>query len=269
MSEAVGVRHRIQDHPGGLVTAAEPVGSIDRILPSIAVVAIAWAVLIALGATGLASQLHHHALIEGGPPLWAAIPLFLVAWQVMVAAMMVPASLPAIRYATVAAARVRPLIAELGFLAGFLAIWAAVGLGAFVGDMIVHRLVDSTSWLAARPYLVEAGVLALAGGWQFVPRKRRDLERCRHPGGHEVATTASPAGAAGFGLRHGIACVGASWALMLVMFGEGFAGLPWMVALTAVMVLETSLPSPRRVSSGVGLGLILLALWTLSGPMIA
>jgi predicted metal-binding membrane protein len=177
--------------------------------------------------------------------------------------------MPAIRYATVAATRMRPLVAELGFLAGFLAIWAAAGLGAFVGDMIVHRLVDSTPWLAARPYLVEAGVLAIAGGWQFVPRKWRDLERCRHPGEHAAATTATAAGAARFGLRHGIACVGASWALMLVMFGEGFAGLPWMVALTAVMVLETSLPSPRRVSTAVGLGLILLALWTLSGPMTA
>jgi predicted metal-binding membrane protein len=266
MSDAAEFRDRLGDHPGGLVMAATPAGAVDRILPSIAVVAIAWAVLVVLDATGLASQLHHHALIEGGPPLWAAIPLFLVAWQVMVAAMMVPASVPAIRYATLAAARIRPLAAELAFLAGFLAIWAAVGLGAFVGDMVVHRLVDATPWLAARPYLIEAGVLALAGGWQFVPRKRRDLERCRHPGDHAAMTAATTGGAARFGLRHGIVCIGASWALMLLMFGEGFGSLPWMVALTAVMVFETSLASPRRLSSAVGLGLILLAVWTLSAP---
>jgi predicted metal-binding membrane protein len=183
--------------------------------------------------------------------------------------MMVPASLPAISHVTGAAARIRPFGVELAFLAGLLAIWAGFGLAAFLGDVVIHRLVDSTAWLASRPYLLEAGVLALAGGYQFVPRKRRDLERCRHPDGHAFPTAATVGEAAGFGLRHGIACLGASWALMLLMFGEGFGGLPWMVALTAVMVLETSLPSPRRLSSAVGLGLILLALWTLSGPMTA
>src|SRR5262245_7122170 len=176
----------------------------------------------------MAARLHHHALIEGGPPLWVAIPLFLVAWLVMVAAMMLPASLPAIRHATAAAARIRALGVEMPFLAGFLAIWAAVGLGAFAGDMVVHRLVDSTPWLAARPYLIEAGVLALAGGYQFVPRKGLDLERCRHPVEHAPASAATAGGAVRFGLRYGMACVGASWALMLLMFGEGFGGLPSM-----------------------------------------
>ena len=36
-----------------------------------------------------------------------------------------------------------------------------------------------------------------------------------------------------------LACFGSSWALMLLMFGEGFGNLWWMGALTGVMVYET------------------------------
>jgi len=39
-----------------------------------------------------------------------------------------------------------------------------------------------------------------------------------------------------------------------------------MIALTAVMVLETSFRSPQRLTAIVGLGLILLSIATLAGP---
>ena len=233
------------------------------ILPVAIIVAVAWTTLVALDATGAAATFHHHALIEGGPPLWLAIPLFLGAWSVMIAAMMVPASLPAIRSIGLGA-RASLMGAELAFIAAFLAVWAAFGLGTFLGDMVVHRLVDSTPWLAARPWVVEATVLAIAGLYQFAPRKRRDLEACRHPEAH--ATSPTLHGAARFGVRHAFACVGASGALMLMMFGEGFGGLAWMIALSLVMVLETTLPSPRRLTTLVGIGLVLLSVSTLVGP---
>ena len=57
----------------------------------------AWAILLILQVTGAAPALHHHALIEDGPGLWLAIPIFLAGWLVMVVAMMVPASLPTVR----------------------------------------------------------------------------------------------------------------------------------------------------------------------------
>ena len=249
---------------------SSPASTSDRrtafvLLPVIAIVGVAWATLLLLDLTGIASTLHHHALIEGGPPLWIAIPLFLVAWQLMVAAMMVPASLPAIRAAAAIAARIGSLRVELAFVVGFLAIWTVFGLAAFLGDMVVHRVVDATPWLAARPWLIEAGVLALAGGYQFVPRKRRDLETCRHPSAHASGAGPTLRGAAGFGLAHGIACVGASGALMLLMFGQGFSGLGWMLALAVVMALETTLRSPQRLTTVVGIGLILASVATLAG----
>ena len=251
---------RRRDAPTDVVAAERP--AFAGLLPIAISVAVAWATLVVLDATGAAATLHHHTLIEGGPPLWLAIPPFLLAWEVMVVAMMVPGSLPAIRL-TVPTRSGSPS-AELAFIAAFLAVWAAFGLSAFLGDMVVHRLVDSTPWLAARPWLIEAGVLAFAALYQFVPRKRHDLERCRHPGGHMGSATLR--GAARFGLGHGLACVGASGALMLLMFGEGFGGLIWMVALTGVMILETTFRSPQQFTRLVGIGLILLSVATLAGP---
>ena len=59
-------------------------------------VAGCWAILFVAELTGASAALHHHALIEGGQPLITAIPMFLVGWLVMAAAMMLPASLRAI-----------------------------------------------------------------------------------------------------------------------------------------------------------------------------
>jgi len=65
--------------------------------PVTAAIAAAWALAVAAEATDTAAGLHHDTLIGSGPSLWLALPLFLVAWQAMFAAMMLPSSLPLIR----------------------------------------------------------------------------------------------------------------------------------------------------------------------------
>ena len=226
----------------------------------------AWALLLVAEATGVGAALHHHALIEGGTPLALAIPAFLVGWIVMVAAMMLPASLPTIRALETATAwmpRRRP--ARVAYLASFALAWTAFGLVAFLGDVALHRAVDSTPWLAERPWLIEAAILALAGGYQLVPMKRRNLASCRHPTAPvvEVGTLVGDAGRLGLG--HGLACLGSSWALMLLMFAEGFASLGWVVALTALMLYEATGRHGQRAASAAGLTLILTAVAVLSG----
>ena len=226
----------------------------------------AWSGILALDATGDATHLHHHALIEGGTPTVPAIVLFLVGWELMLAAMMLPASLPAIRTADAALARVsRPYLAGAAMLVGFVAVWTAFGLGAFAGDGVLHRIVDATPWLAANPWLVQAGLLGLAGAWQFAPIKRRSLAACRHPD----AASASPGhgirAPIAFGIDQGVACLGSSWALMLLMFGEGVASLPWMVGLTALMVYEAIGRRGPQVGHLAGIGLVLAAVATLNG----
>ena len=224
----------------------------------------AWLVAVIAQATGEAGLLHHHALIEGGSPLWLALPLSLVGWQVMVAAMMLPASLPTVR----ALGERVALVPERGFVRRFLGafalVWSAFGLAAFLGDDVLHHVVDATPWLGAHPWLIEAGILALAGAYQLSPLKRRNLAACRHApvDAAEGATRAGAGrqGAARLGVHHALVCLGSSWALMLLMFAEGFANLWWMVALTAVMVYEATGPHGQRVAAAVGALLLLFAL---------
>ncbi len=250
--------------PRGLATAAR-LARDPRSLAVPGLIAGAWATLLVADASGAASALHHHALIEGGPPLALALPSFLVGWVVMVAAMMLPASLPTIRVVEAATSSfTRPRRARAAFLASFALVWTAFGLAAFLGDVVLHRVVDATPSLAARPWLIEAGILALAGAYQLVPLKQRSLAACRHPAEPEARASLDLGGAGRLGLSHGLACLGSSWALMLLMFGQGFASLGWMVALTALMAYEAIGRYGRSVASAAGVALIVAAIAVLS-----
>jgi len=227
----------------------------------------AWLILLALQVTGAAPALHHHALIEAGPSLWLAIPIFLAGWLVMVVAMMVPASLPTVRVlgSSAAAMAGRPPFKVAPFLGSFVAVWLGFGLVAFVGDVGLHHLVDSTPWLADRPWLIEASILAVAGGYQFTATKRRSLAACRHRGDPSGPALRAGTGAIGSGLRHGAVCLAGSWALMLLMFAQGFASVPWMLGLTGLMAYETIGRHGDLARVVAGGALLLAALDTLSG----
>jgi hypothetical protein len=79
-----------------LTGAGAPRRAVPLAVP--AVVAVAWTAAVAAAVTGTAGFLDHDALFEQGPPAWAALALFLLAWQAMVAAMMLPSSLPMVRH---------------------------------------------------------------------------------------------------------------------------------------------------------------------------
>src|SRR5438477_11543389 len=101
--------------------------------PRVVVVALAiggaWLIAVLAQLTGNAGALHHHALIEGGPPLWVALPLFLVAWQVMIAAMMLPASLPAVGvFSSPSRTRSRPRRALIAFFGAYGVVWTVFGV---------------------------------------------------------------------------------------------------------------------------------------------
>ena len=191
--------------------------------------------------------------------MWIATPVFLAAWQVMIAAMMLPASLPAIRqFGLGAAVAVRPNWSLAAFLAPYALVWTIFGLLAFIGDVVLHHVVDATPWLAAHPRLIEAGVIGLAGAYQLTPLKRHNLAACRHLAG-AGPTLQRRRSFFQLGLDHGLACLGSSGALMLLMFAEGFANLWWMVALTAVMVYEASGRFGQRAALAVGVGLLVFS----------
>jgi predicted metal-binding membrane protein len=223
-------------------------------------ITVGWLIAVIAQATGNATLLHHHALIEGGPPLWVAVPLFLLSWQVMIVAMMLPASVRSISACSSGTGVLgRPRRSLVTFLGAYALVWTTFGLLAFLGDFVFHQIVDVTPWLSARPWLIEAGVLTLAGVYQLTPLKRRSLEACRSPT-HLLSTTAAPhRGSLELGLNHSFDCLVSSWALMLLMFAQGFANLWWMVALTTIMVYETTGTHGQRAARLVGVPLLFLA----------
>ncbi|MFC5948727.1 DUF2182 domain-containing protein [Pseudonocardia lutea] len=185
---------------------------------------------------------------------------FLLAWPVMVGAMMLPTVVPLVRlFAHVRARAPRPGGALTALVAGYLAVWTAIAALAFLVALGVAAAAGAVPWLAARPEVPLGLAMLLAGAFQFSRLKEACLRACRSP-----ATVLrreyrrGPAGAARLGVRHGVSCVGCCWALMLVMVVTGAANLLWMLGLTAVMVLEkTSRQGPRLVPV-IGTGLLVL-----------
>jgi predicted metal-binding membrane protein len=228
--------------------------------PVVVAIAVAWALAVAAEATGTGASLHHDALIHSTLPKWVALGLFLIAWQAMIAAMMLPSSLPMIRlFSRTSADQERQWAVMGAFLGGYVLVWTGFGAFAFVGDMGLHRLVDHTPWLAARRSLIAGGVLLLAGVFQFSQLKERCLRECRHPGVFLMRRYARGARAAlRIGTAHGVFCLGCCWALMLLMFAAGVANLWWMAALTGVMVYEKVGRRGQAASPFVGVALLVL-----------
>src|SRR5262245_12644326 len=108
--------------------------------PVVAAIALAWAIAIAAQATGNAPKLHHDALIHSTVPLWIALAIFVVAWQVMIAAMMLPSSIPMLRLFR-ASSRSQPEHARAmtAFVGGYVVVWAVFGAVAFLGDLVLHH----------------------------------------------------------------------------------------------------------------------------------
>jgi predicted metal-binding membrane protein len=192
--------------------------------------------------------------------VWAALLLFLLAWQVMLAAMMLPSTLPLIRlFEAVSVRQQRSWQVRAAFLAGYAAVWSAFGALAFLGDLNVHHIVDAVPWVQQRPWLIAGGVLVLAGAFQFSTLKEQCLAKCRQPGPYLLAHYRRGAAAAfRLGGGHGLFCLGCCWALMLLMFAVGVAHLVWMAPLTALMVYEKTGRYGRRAARIAG---VVLLVW--------
>ena len=239
----------------------EASGSADarRALPLAVPLAIggAWVTALAAAASGGAGFLDHDALLDSGPPFWAAVALFLLSWLAMIIAMMLPTSLPMIRhYARVQQRQGRP--GDLSrFLAGYGVVWLGFGYVALAGDLGLHRLADGVGWINTHPWVVGGSVLVGAGAFQFSGLKERCLTMCRRPAAYlmhqRLRGVDDPLR---LGIGHGLDCLGCCWALMLIMFAAGVANVAWMAALSGVMLVEKVVPQGRRLTPVVGIVLI-------------
>lgn len=193
---------------------------------------------------------------------------FLVFWTLMIVAMMGP-SLAPIASLHVETARLHmhethgpPLIACGGaFVLGYLLVWFAFGLPIF-GLAVLEGQAAST----APPVALAAGplILVMAGFYQLTPLQARCLASCnRHLGAQaHLPNVRYLLQDSKVGLAHGMDCVGACGGCMLVFVAVGLMNLPWMIAITLIVLVEKVWRYGHQVAVVVGVGLLLLGILT-------
>lgn len=234
------------------------------------VIGIAWILALLAEASGRSDGFHHDHLLREGTPGLAALALFALAWQVHIAAMMLPSSMSLITlFGRAAAAQPRARLAGAAFIGGYAVVWTLFGLLALIGDALLHQVVHRSAWLEARPGLLMGGALLLAGGFQFSELKDRCLTECRHPAAFLQRYYRRGVGEAfKLGKRHGLSCLGCCWALMILMFAVGIANFLWMAPLALLMAAEKILPRGRLLVRPVGAALLIAGAAVISTALI-
>lgn len=127
------------------------------------------------------------ALVSSISP--SAVGLFLLLWVVGMAAMMFPAMTPIVTLYSRFSTKVEPnprLAGALGtplFLAGYLAVYAGLGLAVYVAVYLAVDLSPGLPSVAGLASIAPGAVLVLAGAYQLSPKKSSFLMHCISPMG--------------------------------------------------------------------------------------
>jgi predicted metal-binding membrane protein len=202
-----------------------------------------------------------------------ALGFYVTTWVVMMAAMMFPSIAPMVlMYVGLQRGRrAKGLAAPTGatacFVAGYLLIWAVVGLVAYT-VLELGRELDGGffAWDHAGRWAA-AGVLAVAAIYEFTPLKQACLKRCRGPLGFLMSEWRDGRlGALRMGGVHGAWCVGCCWALMAALFALGAMSLFWMIVVALLIAVEKLLPWRAAATAGVAAVLAALAIGVAAVP---
>jgi predicted metal-binding membrane protein len=161
---------------------------------------------------------------------------FAVLWVSMMAAMMLPGAAPAAAGHARAGGR---LLALPLFVGSYLAVWALVGLAAYV----LYRPHGS---------LAAAAAVVAAGAYELTPIKQHFRTRCRR--------------SIGSGLEFGRYCLGSSAGVMLMLLALGVMSLTWMSVTAVVVLAQKLLPATAAVDVPVALAIVGLGIWIALAP---
>jgi predicted metal-binding membrane protein len=197
-----------------------------------------------------------------------SFPSFIGIWVVMMAAMMLPSSVPAVAgFARLRTVRGRGPIPTSLFVASYLLVWTAVGAAAY----LVYRAValadlPALSWHRQGALLAGAAI-AFAGLYGLTPLKRACQRRCqtayRDTGEAELGgLRRAVAGGAAYGAN----CVGCSAGFMLALFALGVMSITWMVVIGAMVFVQKVLPLSIRLNIGLTLLLVAVGVWVAVAP---
>lgn len=199
----------------------------------------AWVYAVALVAAAallgqIASSASPHIPIED-PPAWLAA---WSGWMLMVLAMMLPVIAPDARRIAMRSLWRRRHRAMVGYLCGYLAVWAVVGL-VIVGVLhVAHQ--------PHPPAGVTVAALLGAARWQTSGPRRRVMRRCGLTRLGAAQGTAADRDCAAAGLVAGLRCTVTCGPVMLTMaLGHHYSAL--MVGLLVLLLSERARgPNPER-----------------------
>jgi predicted metal-binding membrane protein len=223
-------------------TVSAPSARVARYARGKVVLLVVGAGLLAATAASWVSVIRSSASME--MDMTPTAGAYLTAWTVMMAAMMLPSVAPfALLYARGAPTAIAPGI----LAAGYLGVWALVGIPAYALDRAVGMEHPTAT----------AAVLITAGVYQLSPVKEACLRRCRSPADFLVQHWRPGLGGAfRLGFEHGAFCLGCCIALMAVLVVAGGMGLVWVISIAAVVAAEKLLPHGLLLGRIGGIGLV-------------
>ncbi|MBV7696186.1 DUF2182 domain-containing protein [Streptomyces sp. TRM70350] len=203
-----------------------------------------------------------------------ALPLFLLMWVTMMAAMMLPSMAPvAITWARGIGRQSSGwtrTVRTVEFVGGYLLVWIAFGLLVYAAlaltGGLVHDHPTAGRWIGAAAFL-------LAGLHQLGPFKNVCLRHCRDPMSHLVRYAGFRRSARDLrvGVHHGAYCVGCCAGLMVVLIPLGVMNVAAMAGLAVVIFVEKLWSRGPLLARGVGVAFLVLAVlapfqdWLLPG----
>jgi predicted metal-binding membrane protein len=223
------------------------------------------ALLLSLAAVGWWWTAREMRDMDAGP--WTELGTagwFLGVWVVMMAAMMFPSVAPTVAlYSKLR--HTRALGAPLLFTAGYLLVWSAVGLTAYLLARIGGQLFgDALAWDRGGRWVAGATLL-VAAAYELTPLKDVCLGKCRSPLGFLRGRWRDGlSGAAQMGARHGAWCVGCCWALMASLLALGAMSVVWMAVVAGLIAFEKLIPSRRVATYGTAALLLVLGVLMLA-----
>ncbi|MEH6351493.1 DUF2182 domain-containing protein [Pseudomonas sp. 3JA] len=237
-----------------------------------ALTALAWLLLLRMARDMSAPGGMADAAMGGMVMPWSLADALLMfaMWVVMMVGMMLPSTLPMLLiYQQMLRKRMpapRRHLALLLFGSAYVLVWAGFALGATALQWALEQLALLSPGMRSTSTALGAGLLLVAGVYQWLPSKAVCLEHCRGPL-HFLLSYWRPDVLGGWrmGLAHGAYCLGCCWALMGLLFVVGVMNLLWVAVIGAFILLEKNLPQGLWFSRLCGVLLLGWSLWLLLG----
>ncbi|HVF18741.1 MAG TPA: DUF2182 domain-containing protein [Mycobacteriales bacterium] len=263
---AIEVPAAAQDTPRTAYRVLERRATLATVAVLLALAAIAWWATVD-EARDMRGMVQGFAHVGEAMPFDMTAPVFLAMWTTMMVAMMFPTIAPVVLlHRLVMRKRGRGIAPTATFAAGYLVVWAAVGVVPLAVLVGFRELSGETTWVPR----AAGAVLVVAGGYQFTRWKDACLKACRspltflatHDFGHGLTGTFRA------GVSHGLYCLGCCWALMAVLFVVGLMNLVWMAAIAVVFLAEKNWRHGVLLTKVVGTAVVVLGIAVLARPSI-